>query len=160
MKNKRNLILTSIIIIIIDQLIKIAVGQYMKIGEQITIIYKFFSLYYLKNTGAAFSILENNTTLLILISVVFLLFLNHYLKNEKDMDKISKYCFSVIIGGIYGNLIDRIIHHGVIDYLSFTFFGYQFPVFNFADTAISLGITFLLINTILQKKERKKYESD
>ena len=54
------------------------------------------------------------------------------------------------MGGIFGNLIDRIIHHGVIDYLSFEFFNYQFPVFNFADTTISLGIIFLLIKSIIE----------
>ena len=163
MKNKKKYILTSVVIILVDQLIKIAIQQYMKLEEQITIIPKFFSLYYVKNTGAAFSILEDNTTLLILISVVFLLFLNHYLKTEKDIDKVSMYCFSVIIGGIYGNLIDRIIHQGVIDYLSFEFFNYQFPIFNFADTTISLCIIFLLVKSKIEsyhKKRSEKHESN
>lgn len=158
MKNKNKYITISIVVFLIDQLIKMLIMHYLKIGTEITIIPKFFSLHYVKNTGAAFSILENNTSLLIIISVLFLLYLNHYLKREENMDKKTQYTFAVIIGGIYGNLIDRIIHHGVIDYLSFTIFSYQFPIFNFADTAISLGIIFLLLYTMIdtyQKKEKK-----
>jgi signal peptidase II len=55
---------------------------------------------------------------------------------------------------MFGNLIDRILHAGVIDYLSFEFFGYGFPIFNIADIGITVGVTLMLIEMLLEKKRR------
>ena len=120
---------------------------------KVTIIPNFFSLYYLKNTGAAFSIFQNQQLFLIIISVIVLLIINHILKKEVLTKKTSVY-YGILIGGIYGNLLDRIIRKGVIDYLSFSFFKYDFPVFNFADSMIVIGIILIGINELL-KVERK-----
>ena len=59
----------------------------------------------------------------------------------------------MIIGGIFGNLLDRIIHHGVIDYLSFTFGSFSFAIFNFADMCIVCGVILLIINTLFISKK-------
>ena len=56
---------------------------------------------------------------------------------------------------MFGNLIDRIIHKGVIDYLSFTIFKYDFPVFNLADIGITVGVFLLLISTLKEKEDNK-----
>ena len=61
----------------------------------------------------------------------------------------------MIIGGIIGNLLDRIMYHGVIDYLSFQFGSYYFPIFNFADIGITLGVLLLIINTYLMGSDKK-----
>lgn len=156
MKNKQKIFKIAILVFVLDQLIKIIVKTNMNIHEQITIIPNFFSLYYVKNTGAAFSILQNNTTLLIIISVIFICLLNYFIKQEKEITKLLIISYGIILGGIYGNLIDRIISHSVTDYLSFNFFSYYFPVFNLADIAIVLGMMLLLICTIIEKKEIKE----
>ena len=59
------------------------------------------------------------------------------------------------MGGVFGNLIDRIIHHGVIDYLSFTFGSYRFAIFNFADICIVVGTLLYLWNSLFQKNKMK-----
>ena len=57
------------------------------------------------------------------------------------------------MGGIFGNLIDRIIHHAVIDYLSFKIFSYEFPVFNIADICITVGVILLILSMIIERKK-------
>ena len=106
----------------------------------------------MKNTGAAFSILENNTTFLIFLTVIFILIIHKYIRNETNITKLSSISFGLILGGMFGNLIDRIIHAGVIDYLSFEFFSYGFPIFNIADIGITLGVSIMLIEMLLEKK--------
>lgn len=153
MNNKEKIFNITAVLLMIDQILKILVNHYMTLNKEITIIPKFFSLLYVKNTGAAFSILSNNTTLLIVLSVIFILFLNKYIiKEEKNLNKLSIVSLGMVMGGIFGNLIDRIIHHGVIDYLSFTIFNYDFAIFNFADICITLGVLILIIDIIKDKR--------
>lgn len=158
MKSRENIYKITAIILMLDQFIKILVNRYMDLGSSIKIIPNFFSLFYLKNTGAAFSILEDSTILLVIISAIVIVLLDRYIKKEKNFTKLSEIGLGLIMGGIFGNLIDRIIHHGVIDYLSFRIFNYNFPVFNLADMTIVVGVGLLLISMILdtRKEESKK----
>lgn len=154
MNNKGKLYFITCIVLLIDQIVKIIVNNCMTLYDEIKLIPNFFSIYYVKNTGAAFSILENNTPFLVLMTVIFIIIIHRYLKNEKNLTKLSSISFGLILGGMFGNLIDRIIHSGVIDYLSFEFFGYGFPVFNIADIGITVGVTLMLIDMLLEKKRR------
>ena len=106
----------------------------------------------LHNTGAAFSILTSNTILLILVSIVALNLIYFFLIRNRDLTKLENVIYGVLIGGILGNLIDRIIHGYVIDYLDFTIFGYAFPVFNFADICIVISIFLIIILTCKGEK--------
>ena len=124
----------------------------MHLNQEIVIIPKFFSIHYLKNTGAAFSILRDNTIILIIISIIMLYIINKFIDKEKKINKNQKLYIGIIRGGIFGNLIDRIAYRGVIDYLSFTIFKYNFPVFNLADMAITIGVVLLIINYLRTKK--------
>lgn len=159
MNNKSQVYKIGTIIVIIDQIIKMLIKKYLKENNFIKIIPNFFSLYHVKNTGAAFSILENNTILLIIIGFLVLIFLDKEISKEKKLDKYQILSLGMIVGGIIGNLLDRIMYHGVIDYLSFQFGSYYFPIFNFADIGITLGVLLLIINTYLIDvlKKWKKY---
>ena len=152
MNNKGKMYFITCIVLLLDQIVKIKVNNCMPLYDEIKIIPNFFSIYYVKNTGAAFSILENNTTFLIFLTVIFILIIHKYIKNETNITKLSSISFGLILGGMFGNLIDRIIHAGVIDYLSFEFFSYGFPIFNIADIGITLGVSIMLIEMLLEKK--------
>ena len=152
MNNKGKMCFITCIVLLLDQIVKIIVNNCMPLYDEIKIIPNFFSIYYVKNTGAAFSILENNTTFLIFLTVIFILIIHKYIKNETNITKLSSISFGLILGGMFGNLIDRIIHAGVIDYLSFEFFSYGFPIFNIADIGITLGVSIMLIEMLLEKK--------
>ena len=153
MNNKGKIYYVTCLVLVIDQIIKIIVNNCMTLFEEIKIIPKFFSIYYVKNTGAAFSILEDNTTLLIFITVIFILIIHKYIKSEKNFTKLSSISLGMVLGGMFGNLIDRIIHQGVIDYLSFNIFGYGFPIFNFADIGITVGVSLMILDMILEKRK-------
>ena len=60
------------------------------------------------------------------------------------------------MGGIFGNLMDRIIYHSVIDYLSFNIFNHNFPIFNLADICITVGVVLLIINELIKIKKDQK----
>lgn len=154
-KNKEKAYSVAAIVIIIDQIIKFVISNKMTIKQEIEIIPNFFSLYYVKNTGAAFSILQNQRLLLIIVSLVFLFFIDRFIEREKDLNKLSIISLGFIIGGIIGNLIDRLIQDGVIDYLSFQFGKYLFPIFNIADSFIIVGIILLIVGIIKEEKENK-----
>lgn len=157
MNNRQKIYKFTCIFLLIDQIIKIIIKRSIIANETITIIKDFFYLTNVKNTGAAFSILENETLFLVILSVIFILILDKFIKKEEaNFTKIEVLSLGLILGGIFGNLIDRIINRGVIDYLSFEFFSYLFPVFNFADICITVGaIIFILVN-IFNKKESRK----
>ena len=156
MKNREYIYKITSIVLIIDQIVKLIINNNMKLYQQIKIIPKFFTIYYVKNTGAAFSILEDSTILLTIISVIFIVLLDRMIKKEKHFSNFSAISLGMIMGGIFGNLIDRIIHHAVIDYLSFQIFKYEFPIFNLADIGITVGVAMLIISMFLEKRDNKR----
>lgn len=158
MKSRENIYKITAIILMLDQFIKILVNRYMTLGDSVKIIPNFFSLFYLKNTGAAFSILEDSTLLLVIVSAVVIVLLDRSIKKTIKFTTLEEVSLGLIMGGIFGNLIDRIIHHGVIDYLSFRIFSYSFPVFNLADISIVIGVGLYLVALIKDKQRiRSKY---
>lgn len=140
----KKIIPISLILLILDQIVKLIVISNIKINTSIEIITNFFSLTYVKNDGAAFSIFRGNTLLLIIISVLTLFFLFKFLKKKNNFQKIEILAYVLLIPGIIGNLIDRIFRNGVIDYLDFNIFGYNFPIFNIADIFIVIACLILI----------------
>lgn len=142
---KKSLIITSIILFL-DLLSKYLLFSFLDLNKSYVIINNFFYISPLKNIGAAFSILENNNILLITISVIILIYLIVSIKNKKD--KLLNYLsYGLLIGGLLGNLFDRIVFSYVRDFLSLNIFGYNFPVFNIADIAIVIGAFILFYTT-------------
>ncbi|MBO5530634.1 MAG: signal peptidase II [Bacilli bacterium] len=132
----------SCIVLVLDRIIKVLV-QGLLSSDRLYIIKKFFYLVYVKNIGAAFSILEGKSILLILIGLVSLGFIYWYVKTNKP----SNIGYALLFGGILGNLIDRIIFGYVIDFIGFEIGGYEFPIFNIADIAIVIGAVFIIIGS-------------
>lgn len=137
----------ALISLIIDQIVKILVSNYLILGQTIKIINNFFYLTYVQNTGAAFSILIGYRYILIIITLIFLYYLYKYTKKQTNPNKLAILSHGLLLGGIIGNLIDRIIYGYVIDYLDFMIFNYNFPIFNLADTFIVIGCIILVINS-------------
>ena len=154
MKNKNYIYILTTILFLLDQLVKIIIINLMIEYDKIKIIPNFFTICFVKNKGAAFSILENNTFFLIIISILFIIFINKMIKKEETFTTLNATSLGMILGGVFGNLLDRIIYHSVIDYLSFKIFNYNFPIFNLADIFITVG-SFLLLISMLKEKDRK-----
>lgn len=137
----------TIMSLLLDQLIKTIVINNMNLFDSINIINSFFSVTYVRNTGAAWSILSGNVFFLILISIIALVVIYIYFIKNKKLTKLENISYGLLIGGILGNLIDRIIHGYVIDYLDFKIINYDFPIFNIAD--ISIVVSIILIGITL-----------
>ncbi len=135
----------SLIFLSIDILIKFIVKTNMEVFSKINIIPNFFSIMYVKNTGAAFSILEGNRILLIAISLIAIILIYYFLIRNSNLNKFDIFCYSMLIGGVLGNLLDRIIYGYVIDYLCINLF--NFPIFNLADIYIVLSVILIILKS-------------
>lgn len=143
------LILTSILVVI-DQVTKYLTVQNIALYESIKVIPDVFSLTYIQNTGAAFSILEGQMWFFYLVSVVVLLFLFYYLYTEGQHQKILGVILSIVIAGTIGNFIDRVVHQYVIDMLRLEFI--NFPIFNIADSYLTVGVILLFIYMLYEER--------
>ncbi len=147
-------LLTAIIVLILDQWTKAWVVTNLyppDFGPRISLIGDYLILFYIKNNGAAFSLLANSVILVLLIAVAIGLIAYLYLRMLNTGSLGYKLIFGLIIGGALGNLIDRMRHSGyVIDFISFRVpqANFYFAIFNVADAAISTGV-FLLFVTLL-----------
>ncbi len=144
--------LIAFICLVLDQVVKFFLLNLLNIGESIDLIHNFFNLTLVFNEGAAFSILLSQRFLLILISIVVLIFLIYYIIKSNTIKKYEYIIYGFLMGGILGNLIDRFFRGFVIDYLDFNIFGYDFPIFNFADICIVASVILIIIFSIKDDK--------
>lgn len=140
--------LFSVIIFIIDQLVKLFVGFSINLNSSITVFKNFFYISNVHNYGAAFSILYGNRLFLIAVSVLSLILVYHFLLKNKKFRWLDIIVYSLLVGGVLGNLFDRIIYGYVVDYFDFIIFGYNFPIFNIADICIVCSVFLIIIDTL------------
>ncbi len=144
------IILISFIVIIIDFITKLIISNNLVMNTSVEIIPNFFSLTYTHNYGGAWSIFNNNTLAITIISFIVIIGIIYYLLKNKVTKKIEIIGYSLLLGGAIGNFIDRIVYGYVIDFFDFYIFGYDFPIFNIADIGIVVGIVLLMVTMILE----------
>ena len=144
----KKVMLVSIFSVAIDQIIKLIITYFMSLNSSIIIIKNFFSITYVMNNGAAWSILSGHSWFLILMAILALNLIYIFFIKDKVLNKFEIIVYGLLIGGILGNLIDRILYGKVVDYLDFTIFNYNFPIFNFADILICVSVFLLIIGII------------
>lgn len=147
-KNLKSVYFFGIIFLIVDQTLKILVEQKMILNQTIVVIKNFFSITLVHNLGAAFSIFIGSRIFLILVGIIALILISLYIRKIEEFNDYDVFTYSLLLGGILGNLLDRIIHGYVIDYLNFNIFNYNFPIFNFADVCIVVSVILIFIKAI------------
>lgn len=135
-----------------DQWIKWIVVENIKPIKSINVIPQFFSLLYLENRGAAFSIFENKQLFLILFTSLLCVVIIGMILFYKSQNAWSWVASVLVLGGGIGNLIDRIRLGYVVDYLKFSFFP---PVFNFADICVVTGVILFIIHVLVGEYAHK-----
>lgn len=143
----------SLLIVIIDYVLKILVINNLKPISSVDVIPGLFSLKYVENKGAAFGMLSNARWIFILFTILVIVFLIVFLFLKKPASKLFNLSLILIIGGGLGNLIDRIFYGYVVDYLSISFFP---PVCNFADYCVTIGAVILVIYLLFISDYMKK----
>ena len=140
----------SLLAIILDQGSKLAIAGSMQLYQSIPIM-PFFKLTYVHNTGAAFSFLSEAggwqrwffAGLALVISAVIAVWLTRLKKHET----LLAVALALVLGGAVGNLIDRLAYGYVIDFLDVYYESWHWPAFNIADSAITLGVVLMLIES-------------
>jgi signal peptidase II len=149
----------SLLAVILDQASKLAIAGSMQLYQSIEIV-PYFNLTYVHNTGAAFSFLSEAggwqrwffAGLALVISVVIAVWLARLKRHET----LLAVALSLILGGAIGNLIDRLAYGYVIDFLDVYYQTWHWPAFNIADSAITLGVILMLVESFgLWKSEEK-----
>jgi signal peptidase II len=140
----------------LDQLSKVWVAMTIPFDganyhlHPVTVIDGFFYLIHVGNTGAAWSLFSGQTTLLALIALLTLVGI-YYWRRALELNQAPvQLAFGLLCGGIIGNLLDRVLHGHVIDFIDLHFGDYIYPTFNVADAGICVGVTIYLIHSLRQ----------
>ena len=146
-------IILSVILVIADQLTKLATVEYLMPVKSITLIEGILSLTYVENKGAAFGVMQNARWFFIIFTIAVIAAVIIYTIMTKQRDKTFLISVSLICSGGLGNLIDRIFRGYVVDMIEVTFI--EYPVFNFADICVVCGAILLCIFVLFSKDVKK-----
>lgn len=148
---KKKVLIISFITLSIDLTTKFLIFSLDKFEDSVVVINNFFKITPVKNFGAAFSTFEHMNLLLITISVIILIYLLLSINKVKNT-KLNGLSYGLLIGGLLGNLFDRMVFGYVRDFLSFKIWKFNFAIFNIADVGIVVGIFMILILSIIREK--------
>lgn len=142
----------SALIVMLDQLTKWAIVKWVPLYDKIP-VNAFINITHQRNTGAAFSILADASGwqrwfFAVLATVVSSIIGVWLWRIRKEGPLILAAGLSLVLGGAIGNVIDRVLHGYVVDFIQVLIFGWPFPSFNVADSAISVGAAFLIIDAL------------
>ena len=150
--NNARILLVALLTLALDQLTKWVVIQKLPFnGEPVAVVDGFFELVHFGNTGAAWSLFSGQNFWLALFSLAALIFLwvsRRQFGAEKALGQVA---LGLILGGVVGNLIDRVVHHHVVDFLQF-YIPFRFPAFNVADSGICTGVGLMFLQSFRKPK--------
>ncbi|MBC7599571.1 MAG: lipoprotein signal peptidase [Polaromonas sp.] len=145
----------ALIIFIADQFTKVLILGYYQLGDA-TRVTSFFNVVRVHNSGAAFSFLANaggwQRWFFTGIGIAATLFIVWMLRAHAGQ-KLFSFALSCILGGAVGNVVDRMMHGYVVDFLDFHYAGWHFPAFNIADAAITIGAVCLILDEVLRVRK-------
>jgi signal peptidase II len=147
----------AMLVMLCDQLTKYWVSVKLREGDEIDVIRGFFKLSYTENPGIAFGMLNNGNVkwLLVAISVAAIMVVVYYMRRTPISNTLLLWSLALLAAGISGNLIDRFRLGRVIDFILIYYKSYQWPVFNIADTAITIGAALMAIELFLSPQAER-----
>ena len=152
----------SALIVVLDQATKALAELYLDPFKPLNVL-PFFDLRLAYNRGAAFSFLSDaggwQRIFFIAITLAVLAFLLHWLWRLKQSNRLLPAGLALVIGGAVGNLIDRVATGAVVDFLDFYYQSWHWPAFNVADSAITLGVVLLLVDSLFLSGRADQYRS-
>ena len=147
----------AVLLIVADQVTKTLILGNYRLGDS-TFITSFFNIVRAHNTGAAFSFLADaggwQRWLFTGIGVAATIFIVWQLRAHPGQ-KLFSFAMSSILGGAVGNVVDRLLHGYVVDFLDFHLNGWHFPAFNIADAAITVGAVCLIVDELLRVRRAR-----
>jgi len=146
----------SIVLIMLDQISKLIVKHFMQEKESISIIGNLLKITYIKNPGMAFGIQIGGKLFYTIFASIASVIILVYLFRLKPENFWARFGLATILGGAIGNLVDRIIYSKVVDFIDIRII--RWPVFNFADTAVTIGMVILIAVVIFERKREEAEE--
>ncbi len=143
-----------VFLVAVDRYTKYVINQTIAYGDRIPVLGDFFYLTNHDNYGAAWGIFQNGRYFFVILTLIVSAVIIIYM--FKSESKFLKLALSVILGGAFGNLIDRIYKGGVTDFLDVYIGSYHFPTFNAADISVVTGTLLLLAYMLFVYKEPEK----
>ena len=134
------------LVILFDQVTKLLIRNYMAIGQSIKVVGNFIRFTYVENPGIAFGIHINNTLVFTILSLIASSAIGIYLYLNRSGPGLLKISLAIILGGAFGNLIDRVLSGRVVDFIDIGMGGLRWWIFNIADSAVVIGMILLVIN--------------
>ncbi|MFC7392483.1 signal peptidase II [Scopulibacillus cellulosilyticus] len=147
----------AIIVLIIDQLSKWLIVKNMFVGESFQIIPHVLYLTSVRNTGAAWSILQGKMFFFFIVTIVVLIVVIYYMQKIGRFRPLLGIALALIIGGTLGNFLDRLFRGEVVDFIHVYIFTYNFPTFNVADSMLCIGVILVFIFMFLEEKKEKQH---
>lgn len=144
------------IIILIDQWTKSIIVKNMELYESIPVIEGFFSITSHRNKGAAWGILQDKMMFFYIITVIVVCFIVYYMQVHAKGHAAFLVGLALVLGGAIGNFIDRLVKQEVVDFIDVMIFTYDFPIFNIADSALTVGVIVILMVMIWEERNNKK----
>jgi signal peptidase II len=150
----RLLLLLALGVFALDQLTKtwiastLPLNTYGEAGGAIPVIRGFFYLVHQGNTGSAWSMFTGKSLLLAGLAAATLVAIFFWRHSLGLRERLPQICFGLLCGGIVGNLLDRVLHGHVIDFIDLHFGNYIYPTFNVADSGICVGVLLYLIQSL------------
>ena len=146
-------------VIALDQWSKWLVKSSFNLYQSKPVIQDFFHLTYVTNDGMAFGLsLPGGKHVLLVMTLLLTGFIVGFLWKEKDGHPFVKYGLALILSGAIGNLIDRIIHGKVVDFMDFMIGDFHWYIFNVADSAVTIGMVLFIYHSLLLEKKTSKPE--
>ncbi|KAA9025943.1 signal peptidase II [Niallia endozanthoxylica] len=146
----------ALLAVLADQWTKWLIVKNMELGERITVIENFLYITSHRNRGAAWGILQGQMWFFYVITVIVIIAIIYYLKKSEMESPLFKFSLALMLGGAIGNFIDRVFRQEVVDFIHTYPFGYNFPIFNIADSALVIGVAILIIYMLLEEKKEKE----
>lgn len=146
----------GVILLLVDQWTKFIVERQFRLGESRPVWEPFFSLTFVRNEGAAWSILTGHGWLLLTIAAVVTFGVVWFFRSLTEGYVERCFALLLVLGGVVGNSIDRVWRGAVVDFFDFHWYdGYHFPVFNVADISICIGVGIFVLSTLLRPAKKK-----
>lgn len=138
-------LIVAIVILIIDQLTKKIITATMNIGDSYEVIPHFLNITSHRNNGAAWGILSGKMAFFYIITVIILIILIVFFIKEAKHNLLMQIAISLLFAGALGNFIDRVLNGEVVDFVDTYIFSYNFPIFNVADSSLTIGVVLVII---------------
>lgn len=146
----------ALFVVLLDQFTKWLIVMNMELGDRITIINNLFYITSHRNRGAAWGMLEGQMWLFYIITVIVVSGIIYYMEKHAKGKPLFQISLAFILGGAIGNFIDRLFRKEVVDFLDTYIFTYDFPIFNIADSALTIGVIMLFIQMFLEERKEKE----